>query len=74
MPTGDVWPWQWVKWQRPLMLAKVDLFIGDVCLMRGGIKNPAYQEDDGARVMAAEEILLHSQSKCRRLLRDRLDQ
>ena len=43
----------------PFDAAKVDLFIGDVCLMRGGIKNPAYQEDDGARVMAAEEILLH---------------
>ena len=43
----------------PFDAAKVDLFIGDVCLMRGGIKNPQYQEDDGARVMAAEEILLH---------------
>ena len=37
----------------------VDLFIGDVCLMRGGIKNPQYEEADGARAMAAEEILLH---------------
>ncbi len=58
----------------PFDASLVDLFIGDVCLMRGGIKNPEYQEADGARVMAAEEILLHSQSKCGRLLGDRLDQ
>ncbi len=43
----------------PFDASLVDLFIGDVCLMRGGIKNPEYQEADGARVMAAEEILLH---------------
>jgi glutamate N-acetyltransferase/amino-acid N-acetyltransferase len=36
----------------------VDLYLGEVCLMKRGIKNPDYQEADGAKVMAAEEILL----------------
>ncbi len=42
----------------PFDASRVDLFIGEVCLMRGGIKNPLYEEADGARVMAAEEVLL----------------
>ena len=36
----------------------VDLYIGDVCLMKGGIRNKEYREADGAAVMAEEEILL----------------
>jgi glutamate N-acetyltransferase/amino-acid N-acetyltransferase len=36
----------------------VDLYIGDVCLMKGGIRNTEYREADGAAVMAEEEILL----------------
>ena len=42
----------------PFDASRVDLFIGEVCLMRRGIKNPLYEEADGARVMAAEEVLL----------------
>ena len=39
-------------------VSKVDVYLGEVCLMRGGAKAPTYQEVDGADVMAEEEILI----------------
>ena len=37
---------------------RVDICIGDVCLMKGGGKNPAYREEMGAAVMAQEDITI----------------
>lgn len=39
-------------------VSKIDIFIGDVQLMRAGGKNPQYREEMGAAVMAEEEILI----------------
>jgi glutamate N-acetyltransferase / amino-acid N-acetyltransferase len=36
--------------------AGVDLFLDDVCVARGGLMSPEYQEADGARVMAQAEF------------------
>ncbi|MEO8250089.1 MAG: bifunctional glutamate N-acetyltransferase/amino-acid acetyltransferase ArgJ [Burkholderiales bacterium] len=35
---------------------KVDLFLGDVHVAKGGARNPAYREEDGQRVMKQAEI------------------
>ena len=37
---------------------KVDIFIGDVCLMRGGTRAEEYREEQGAEVMAREDITI----------------
>ena len=39
-------------------VSKVDVYLGDVCLMLGGAKASTYREVDGADVMAEEEILI----------------
>jgi glutamate N-acetyltransferase / amino-acid N-acetyltransferase len=36
--------------------ARVDLFLDDVCVARGGLMAPEYREADGARVMAEAEF------------------
>lgn len=41
-----------------LDIASVDLFIGDVCLIRGGEPDPGYSEAQGQAVFAKEEILI----------------
>ena len=38
--------------------AKIDIYIGDVQLMKQGGKSPGYREEDGAAVMAGEEITI----------------
>lgn len=38
--------------------SKIDVFIGDVCLMKGGGKQEDYREAMGAAVMALEEIVI----------------
>lgn len=42
----------------PLDVSKLDVYLGDVQLMKQGQKNEAYVEADGARVMAEEEIVI----------------
>ena len=42
----------------PIDPNRVDLFIGDVCLMHSGVRDPQYQEVDGARAVAGAEVLL----------------
>lgn len=39
-----------------LDVSKLDVYLGDVCLMKQGQKNEGYTEDAGSRVMAAEDI------------------
>ncbi|MBO6554928.1 MAG: bifunctional glutamate N-acetyltransferase/amino-acid acetyltransferase ArgJ [Pseudomonadales bacterium] len=41
-----------------LDVSKIDVFVGDVCLMRAGGREPAYTEAAGAAVMAHEEITI----------------
>ncbi len=38
--------------------AKVDLYLDDVTVVRGGSRAPAYREEDGKRVMKQQEITL----------------
>ncbi len=38
--------------------SKIDVFLGDVCLMRSGGRDPDYYEEAGAVVMAQEEITI----------------
>ncbi|MDA0789264.1 MAG: bifunctional glutamate N-acetyltransferase/amino-acid acetyltransferase ArgJ [Proteobacteria bacterium] len=38
--------------------ARIDVYLGDVCLMKGGGKNPDYREEQGAAVMTGEEITI----------------
>lgn len=42
----------------PLDASKIDVFLGDVCLMRAGGRAPDYMEEAGAAVMAEEEITI----------------
>ena len=35
-----------------------DLYIGDVCLMRSGVRDRQYREADGACAVAGAEVLL----------------
>ena len=37
---------------------KVDVYLGDVCLLRSGGKDESYAEEAGAEVMAGEEITI----------------
>lgn len=39
-----------------LDVAKIDLYLDDVCVARAGGRNPAYREEDGQRVMKQSEI------------------
>jgi glutamate N-acetyltransferase/amino-acid N-acetyltransferase len=38
--------------------SKMDLYLDDVLVVKGGGRNPAYQEEDGQRVMKKAEILV----------------
>ncbi|MGB1756351.1 MAG: bifunctional glutamate N-acetyltransferase/amino-acid acetyltransferase ArgJ [Pseudomonadales bacterium] len=42
----------------PIDPGRVDLYIGDVCLMRSGVRDRQYREADGARAVAGAEVLL----------------
>ena len=39
-----------------LDVSKVDLYLDDVCVARGGARDPAYREEDGQQVMKRSEI------------------
>ncbi len=42
----------------PIDPGRVDLYIGDVCLMRSGVRDRQYREADGARAVSGAEVLL----------------
>ncbi len=42
----------------PIDPGRVDLYIGDVCLMRSGVRDRQYREADGARAVSSAEVLL----------------
>ena len=42
----------------PFELTKVDIFLDDVCVIRGGEKDKWYLEEDGIRVMQRDEITI----------------
>ena len=44
------------KTRVPVDVSRLDVYLGDVQLMMQGQKHPDYTEEDGSRVMAAEEI------------------
>ena len=44
------------KTRVPIDVSRLDVYLGDVQLMMQGQKHPDYTEEDGSRVMAAEEI------------------
>ncbi len=46
------------KVKMPIDPGRVDLYIGDVCLMRSGVRDRQYREADGARAVAGAEVLL----------------
>lgn len=43
---------------KQLDIDKVDLFLGDICLLTGGLPDPGYTEDKGQGAMNGEEICI----------------
>lgn len=41
-----------------LDVSRVNLYLGDVLVAQNGQRNPAYREEDGQRVMSADEIVV----------------
>jgi glutamate N-acetyltransferase/amino-acid N-acetyltransferase len=41
-----------------LDINKLDIWLGDVCLMQAGQKHETYSESQGAAIMACEEIVI----------------